>query len=43
MKVPGSLVGGHSGARCLTTPENVGVEGVESGTTLERGGVLDCG
>ena len=28
MKVPGSLVGGHSGARCLTTPENVGDGGV---------------
>ena len=28
MKVPGSLVGGHSGARCLITPENVGDGGV---------------
>ena len=28
MKVPGSLLGGHSGARCLTTPENVGDGGV---------------
>ena len=28
MKVLGSLVGGHFGARCLTTPENVGDGGV---------------
>ena len=28
MKVPGSLVGGHSGARCLITPENVGDGGM---------------